>query len=286
MSLKGKTIIITGSTRGIGREIALRCARDGANLVIAGKSAEDGGKLPGTIFSVAKEVEAAGGKALPYKVDVRNPEEIEGMVTKAVGAFGRIDVLINNAGAIQLTSLAETSPKRMDLMLDINARAVLLCSHYCIPYLRQAGGGHIINLSPPLSLDPKWLGHFVTYTISKYGMSLATLGLAEELKPYNISVNSLWPRTAIETAAVSMLMGGQGMEHSRTPAIMADAAHEILSSEPKKLTGKLLIDETFLRERGVKDFSKYSTVSDAELYLDLFVDEPSHPGSWKVGMSL
>lgn len=283
MSLKGKTIIITGSTRGIGREIALRCAKDGANLVIAGKTTEEGGKLPGTIFSVAKEVEAAGGKALPLKVDVRFPEEVEAMVAQTVKTFGAVNALINNAGAISLTPLSETPPKRMDLMLNINVRAVLLCSHYCIPQLRAAGGGHIINLSPPISLNKKWFGHFVTYTISKYGMSLATLGLAEELKEYNIAVNSLWPRTAIETAAVSMLMGGQGMEHSRTPAIMADAAHEILNSDPKKLTGQHLIDEHFLRERGVKDFSKYSTVEDKDLYLDLFVDE-DHPGAWNVGM--
>lgn len=283
MSLKGKTIIITGSTRGIGREIALRCAKDGANLVIAGKSTEEGGRLPGTIFSVAKEVEAAGGKALPCKVDVRFPEEVEAMVKKTVETFGQVNALINNAGAIQLTTLSETPPKRMDLMLNINVRAVLLCSHYCIPALKEAGGGHIINLSPPISLEKKWLGHFVTYAISKYGMSLATLGLSEELKEHNVAVNSLWPRTAVETAAVNMLMGGQGMEHSRTPAIMADAAYGILTTDPKKLSGKLLVDETFLRERGVKDFSKYSTVEDKDLYLDLFVDE-DHPGAWNVGM--
>lgn len=283
MSLKGKTIVITGSTRGIGREIALRCAKDGANLVIVGKSAEEGGKLPGTIYSVAKEVEAAGGQALPLKVDVRYPEEVEAMFKNAAEKFGAVHALINNAGAIQLTPLEQTPPKRLDLMLNINVRAVLLCSHYAIPLLKKSGGGHIINLSPPLSLQKKWLGSFVSYTISKYGMSLATLGLAEELKDYGIAVNSLWPRTAIETAAVSMLMGGEGMEHSRTPAIMADAAHKILTSDPKKLTGNLLIDETFLREHGVTDFSKYSTVEDKDLYLDLFVDE-DHPGSWNVGM--
>lgn len=283
MSLKGKTIIITGSTRGIGREIALKCAKDGANLVIAGKTTEEGGKLPGTIFSVAKEVEAAGGQALPLKVDVRFPEEVEAMVAQTVKTFGALNALINNAGAISLTPLSETPPKRMDLMLNINVRAVLLCSHYCIPELRAAGAGHIINLSPPLSLNKKWMGGFVTYTISKYGMSLATLGLSEELKEHNIAVNSLWPRTAIETAAVNMLMGGVGLEHSRTPAIMADAAYEILISDPKKLTGQLLIDEHFLKERGVTDFSKYSTVEDKDLYLDLFVDE-EHPGSWNVGM--
>jgi citronellol/citronellal dehydrogenase len=271
MNLKNKTIIITGASRGIGRAIALRCAKEGANLVLAAKSVEEG-KLPGTIFSVAKEVEALGAQALPIKVDVRNPEEIENMVKEAHAKFGEINALINNAGAIQLTPLSETPPKRMDLMLDINVRAVLLCSHYCMPYLKEAGGGHIINLSPPISLDKKWIAEKTPYTISKYGMSLATLGLSEELKEAKIAVNSLWPRTMIATAAVNMLMGAEGLKHSRTPEIMADAAFEILNSD-ETLSGNLLIDETFLKEKGYTDFKKYQNDPEAETMLDLYVED-------------
>lgn len=272
MSLKNRTIIITGSSRGIGREIALRAAKDGANLVIVGKSAEEG-KLPGTIFSVAKEVEAAGGRALPLQVDVRVDEQVDDMVKKAVDRFGKIDALINNAGAIQLTPLEHTQPRRMDLMLDINVRGVLVCSHYCIPHLKKAGSGHIINLSPPISLNPKWFGNHVVYTISKFGMSMATLGMAEELRTYKIGVNSLWPQTLIATAAVNMLMGQDGLTQSRTPEIMADAAYEILKSDPSKLTGNMLIDEPFLKERGYTDFDKYKNPGAGELMLDLYVEK-------------
>ncbi len=203
MKLKDKTIIITGASRGIGREIALRCARDGAQIVIAAKSVEEG-KLPGTIYSVAKEVEAAGGKALPIQIDLRFDETVEQMVKKTVETFGKIDMLVNNAGAISLTPLENTPMKRADLMLHLNMRGVLACSHYCIPHLKAAGGGHILSLSPPISLDPKWFKNHVVYTISKFGMTMATLGLAEELRPYRIAVNSLWPRTMIATAAIVM----------------------------------------------------------------------------------
>jgi citronellol/citronellal dehydrogenase len=271
MSLKNKTIIITGASRGIGRSIALKCAQDGANLVLAAKSVEEG-KLPGTIFSVAEEVKKAGGQALPIQVDVRDPDMVEGMVGKTVDEFGQINALINNAGAINLTPLETTPPKRMDLMLDINMRAVLLCSHYCIPKLKEAGGGHIINLSPPLSLDPKWYGNHVTYTISKYGMSMATVGLSQELKDYKIAVNSLWPKTLIATAAINWLMGEEGMKQSRTPEIMADACYEILISD-SELTGNLFIDEALLKERGVVDFKKYQSDPNTEPSLDLFVEE-------------
>lgn len=232
MSLKGKTIFITGSSRGIGREIALRCAKDGANLVLAAKSVEEG-KLAGTIHSVAKEVEAAGGQALAIQLDVREESQVAAVFEKAAQHFGKIDMLVNNAGAIQLTPLEMTPPKRMDLMLDINVRAVLMCSHYALPHLKKAGSGHILNLSPPVLMDQKWFGQNTIYTISKYGMSMATLGLSGELAPYKIAVNSLWPRTLIATAAVNMIMGEAGMEHSRTPAIMADAAYAILTSDPK-----------------------------------------------------
>lgn len=271
MSLKNKTIIITGSSRGIGREMALRFAKDGANLVITGKSVTEG-KLPGTIHSVAEEVEQAGGKALAIQVDVRYPEQIENMVQKTVDTFGGVDVLINNAGAIQLTPLEQTDPKRLDLMLDINVRSTLLCSHYCIPEFKKRNGGHIITLSPPIDMNPKWFSNHVGYTISKYGMSMSTIGLAQELKDIPVSVNSLWPRTTIDTAAVQMLMGESGHQHSRTPAIMADAAYEILNTKPGELTGQTLLDEPFLKERGYSDFDKYACVPGEKLFTDLFVE--------------
>lgn len=272
ISLKNKTIIITGASRGIGREMALRFAKEGANLVLAAKSTEEG-KLPGTIYSVAKEVEAAGGQALAVQTDVRHEESVAEMVEKTKERFGAIHALINNAGAIQLTPLSDTPPKRMDLMLDVNVRAVLLCSHFCLPHLKAAGGGHILSLSPPISLNPKWYGSHVVYTISKYGMSMATMGLAEELRDAKIAVNSLWPRTMIATAAIHWLLGASGMEMSRTPAIMADAAYEILTTDPTRLTGQHIIDEKLLRERGYTDFTRYSNTPGTEPALDLFVEE-------------
>lgn len=270
MTLKNKTIIITGSSRGIGREIALRCAQDGANLVIVGKSAEEG-KLPGTIYSVAKEVESCGGQALALQVDVRSEEQIENMVTQTINRFGQIDVLINNAGAIQLTPLAQTPPKRLDLMLDINVRSTLLCSHFCIPHLKK-NGGHIVSLSPPIDLSSKWFENHVAYTISKYGMSMATIGLAEELKSIPVSVNSMWPRTLIATAAVDMLMGDDGRQHSRTPAIMADAIYELVNTKPGQISGQHLLDEPFLRSQGYTDFDHYAVNPQNKLFTDLFID--------------
>jgi len=272
MSLKGKTIIITGSSRGIGREMALRFAKDGANIVVTAKSVQEG-KLPGTIYSVAEEVEAAGGKALAVPIDLRFDESVEQMVAKTVETFGKVDVLINNAGAISLTPLETTPMKKVDLMLFLNLRAVLLCSHLSIPHLKKTGGGHILNLSPPISLDPKWFKANVPYTISKYGMTLGTIGLAEELRDYGIAVNSLWPRTLIASAATKMLFGESGMENCRTPEIMADAAYEIVTSDPKKLTGQALLDEPFLRTRGYKGFDKYRVDPKTEPALDLFVEE-------------
>jgi len=271
MELKNKTIIITGSSRGIGREMALRFAAQGANLVIAAKSIEEG-KLPGTIFSVAEEVEKAGGKALPIQIDLRDDETVVGMVKKTMAEFGRIDVLINNAGAIYLTPLEQTTMKRADLMLDLNMRGVLLCSHYCIPHLKKAGGAHILNLSPPISTDPKWYKNHVVYTISKYGMSMATLGLAEELRDARVAVNSLWPKTLVASAATKRLLGETGMSACRTPAIMADAAYEIITSDPGSLTGRTLMDESFLKERGYSDFDKYKVDPKGEIHVDLFVE--------------
>ncbi len=271
MSLKNKTILITGSSRGIGREIALRCAKDGANLVIVGKSATEG-KLPGTIHSVAKEVEDCGGKALALQVDVRSEEQIAEMVQKTIDTFGKIDALINNAGAIGLTPLAQTPPKRLDLMLDVNVRATLLCSHFCIPHFQKNGGGHIISLSPPIDLKTKWFENHVGYTISKYGMSMATLGLAEELRAMKVSVNSLWPKTMIATAAIDMLLGDEGRKHSRAPAIVADAVYELLCTNPGDITGQHLLDETFLRSCGYTDFDKYAFDPTEKLFTDLFIE--------------
>ena len=258
MSLQGKTLFITGASRGIGREIALRAARDGANIVIAAKSAAPHPKLPGTIFSVAAEVEAAGGKAL----------------AQANEHFGGIDGLINNAGAIKLTGVQHIELKRFDLMHQINTRAVLLCSQAALPYLKKSSG-HILNLSPPLNLATKWFAQYSPYTVTKYGMSMLTLGMSEEFAAYGISVNSLWPQTMIATAAIEFQLGSrESFKHARTPAIMADAAHVILDSSGRSITGRLLIDEEILREQGVTDFEGYRYAPDStdKLMPDLFVD--------------
>ncbi|MCL6414708.1 NAD(P)-dependent oxidoreductase [Aestuariirhabdus sp. Z084] len=272
-SLKGKTIIITGGSRGIGREIALRCAKDGANLVIAAKSATEHKHLDGTIFSVAKEVEAAGGKALPIQVDVRDPEQVAAMAAEAAKTFGGIDALINNAGAIRLTNVENTEIKRFDLMSQVNSRAVLVCSQAVLPYLKKSENPHIISLSPPLDMDPRWFKNHAPYTITKYGMSMLSIGMAEEFRSKGIAVNTLWPRTIIATAAIEFELGGRrAFDRARTPAIMADAAWEILRSENLELTGRTLIDETLLRERGVTDFDCYRYNPDGgELMPDLFV---------------
>ncbi|AMS15590.1 short chain dehydrogenase [Pseudomonas chlororaphis] len=274
MSLQGKTLFITGASRGIGREIALRAARDGANIVIAAKSADPHPKLPGTIFSVAREVEAAGGKALALQVDVRDEETVRQAMAKAAEQFGGIDALVNNAGAIKLTGVQHIELKRFDLMHQINTRAVLLCSQAALPYLKTSGG-HILNLSPPLNLASKWFAQYSPYTVTKYGMSMLTLGMNEEFKNYGISVNSLWPQTMIATAAIEFQLGSrESFKHARTPAIMADAAHAILSGSQRRITGRLLIDEEILREQGVSDFAHYRFDPDSSetLMTDLFID--------------
>ncbi|QQX58477.1 SDR family oxidoreductase [Pseudomonas chlororaphis] len=274
MSLQGKTLFITGASRGIGREIALRAARDGANIVIAAKSADPHPKLPGTIFSVAREVEALGGKALALQVDVRDEEVVRQALAKAAEQFGGIDALVNNAGAIKLTGVQHIELKRFDLMHQINTRAVLLCSQAALPYLKSSGG-HILNLSPPLNLASKWFAQYSPYTVTKYGMSMLTLGMSEEFKSYGISVNSLWPQTMIATAAIEFQLGSrESFKHARTPAIMADAAHAILSSSQRRITGRLLIDEEILREQGVSDFAHYRFDPDSSeaLMTDLFID--------------
>jgi citronellol/citronellal dehydrogenase len=274
MSLKGKTIIITGASRGIGRAMALKFAADGANLVIAAKSAQPHPKLKGTIFSVAEEVENAGGKALPYQLDVRKELAVKKLMEVTSEHFGGIDIIINNAGAISLTNVEQTSPKRYDLMQSVNHRAVFTMAHYAIPFLRKSPNPHILNLSPPINLNPKWLKDYAPYTLSKYGMSLLTLGLAEELKADGISVNSLWPKTMIATAAIEFAVGNQEMlRHCRTPQIMADAAYAIVSTRDNEITGQCLLDEDVLRKTGITDFSNYQNDPTVELYPDLFIDD-------------
>ncbi|MDH0098653.1 NAD(P)-dependent oxidoreductase [Pseudomonas sp. GD04158] len=274
MSLSGKTLFITGASRGIGREIALKAAADGANIVIAAKSAEPHPKLAGTIHSVAAEVEAAGGKALALQLDVRDEQAVAAAMAQAAEHFGGIDALVNNAGAIKLVGVEKLEAKRFDLMYQINTRAVMVCSQAALPYLKQSASGHILNLSPPLNLDAKWFAQHGPYTVTKYGMSMLTLGMSEEFKKYGMSVNSLWPKTMIATAAIEFELGSRdAFKRARTPAIMADAAHAILSSEGRSLTGRLLIDEDILRERGVSDFEQYRfDPAGGSLVPDLFVD--------------
>ncbi|SLN35836.1 SDR family oxidoreductase [Oceanibacterium hippocampi] len=255
--LAGKTLFITGASRGIGLAIALRAARDGANIAIAAKTAEPHPKLPGTIYTAAEEIEAAGGRALPCIVDVREEETVEAAVEKTAETFGGIDILINNASAISLTGTLQTPMKRYDLMHQINTRGTYLCSQKCIPYLKKADNPHVLNLSPPLNMVPHWFGSHVAYTMAKYGMSMCVLGMAEEFRRDRIAFNALWPRTAIDTAAMAML-GGKGVSiRCRTPEIMADAAHAILTKPSAEFTGNFVIDDDLLRAEGVTDFSVY-----------------------------
>ena len=272
MSLRGNTVFITGATRGIGREIALRCARDGANIVVTGKSVEPHPKLPGTVHSVAKEIEAAGGKALAIQLDVRDADAVAAAVSSAVKAFGGIDCLVNDASAIALTGTLDTPVKRLDLMLAVNLRGTFVCSQACIPHLRKAGNPHILMLSPPLNMSPRWFKGHVAYTMAKYGMSMCTLGMAEELRADGIAVNSLWPRTTIATAAIEVNFPAAILKASRKPSIMADAAHAILSRNSRRATGNFYIDETVLREEGVTNFDHYAVSPGTPLYTDLFLD--------------
>lgn len=271
-SLRGKTLFISGASRGIGEAIALRAARDGANVVIAAKTSEPHPKLPGTIYTAAKAIEAAGGKALPCVVDIRFEEQVRDAVAKAVETFGGIDILVNNASAISLTGTAQTAMKRYDLMHQVNTRGTFLCSQACLPALGKADNPHILNLSPPLNLDPRWFAPHVAYTMAKYGMSMCVLGMAEELKGQGIAVNALWPRTVIATAAVQNLLGGDAvMQRARTPEIMADAAHAILVKPSRECTGNFFIDEDLLREEGVTDFELYNVTPGTEPYPDFFL---------------
>jgi len=272
-SLKDKVVFITGASRGIGREIALRCARDGAKIVIAAKSSEPHPKLEGTIYTVAEEVEKAGGKALPIVVDVRDENNVAAAVQQTVDTFGGIDVLVNNASAINLGSTEEITMKRFDLIFSVNVRATFLCSKLCVPHLKNAENPHILNLSPPLSMKPKWFKKHVAYTMSKYGMSMCTLGMAEEFKKQGIAVNSLWPKTLIATAAVAVNISRLLYHASRKPIIVADAAYEIVTSDSRAVTGNFFIDETILRERGVKDFKHYAMHRFVPLVPDIYIDD-------------
>lgn len=267
-----KTAFITGASRGIGKAIALKLASHGANIIIAAKSVEENPKLGGTIFSAAKEIEAAGGKALAIQCDIRNEEQIQDAIAKGLEAFGGIDILINNASAISLTTTENTESKRFDLMHSINVRGTYLVSKHCIPHLKKGKNPHIITLSPPLNMDPKWFGNHLAYTLSKYNMSMIAIGLAEELKQYKIASNALWPRTTIATAAVMNLLGGQMLINmSRTPEILADAVFYILNQSSEKCTGNCFLDEQVLATEGITDLSAYSVVPGAQLFTDLFL---------------
>jgi citronellol/citronellal dehydrogenase len=265
-------VFITGGSRGIGRAIALRCARDGAKVAIAAKTAEPHPKLEGTIHTVAKEIEDAGGQALPIQLDARDEDQVEAAISKTVESFGGLDILVNNASAISLTPTLETSMKKFDLMFSVNVRATFATSRAAIPHLAKGTNPHILTLSPPLNLNPKWFKNHVAYTMSKYGMSMCTLGMAEELKRDGIAVNSLWPKTAIATAAIEMLLSIAGLDASRTPEIMSDAAHAMLTRDSKTYTGNFAIDEDVLREEGVTDFDQYANKPGTPLLPDFFLD--------------
>ena len=272
-ALQGRTVFITGASRGIGKAIGLRVARDGANVVIAAKTKSPNPKLPGTIYTAAEEMEAAGGKALPVACDIRQEEEVRAAVAQAVERFGGIDVLVNNASAIHLADTPATPMKRFDLMQSVNVRGTFLCTQACLPHLEKSKNAHVLVLSPPLSLRPRWLAPHVAYTIAKYGMSLCVLGMAEEFKNRGIAVNALWPRTVIATAALNLLGGDETAKHGRTPEIVADAAHAILVRPARECTGNFFIDEDVLRAEGMQDFERYAVKRGEPLMRDLFVDE-------------
>ncbi|PHS38245.1 MAG: short chain dehydrogenase [Robiginitomaculum sp.] len=273
-NLKGKTIFMSGGSRGIGLAIALRAAKDGANVAIAAKTAEPHPKLPGTIYTAAKEIEGLGGKALALICDVRSEDMVRAAIDKTVDRFGGIDICVNNASAISLTGTEATSMKRYDLMNHVNARGTFLMSKLCLPYLKLSHHAHIINLSPPLDMSPKWFKNHTAYTMAKYGMSMCTLGMAEEFKQFNIGVNSLWPLTAIDTAAVRNVLGGDQMaKMSRTPDILSDAAHIMMCKDPGSFTGNFVIDEELLRAEGVTDFAKYAPGYTGPLVGDFFVPD-------------
>lgn len=277
-TLKGKTLFITGASRGIGLAIAKRAAQDGANVAIAAKSAEPHKHLPGTIYTAAEEIEAAGGKALPIVCDIRFEDQVEAAVNQTVEKFGGIDICVNNASAISLTGTEATEMKRWDLMHQINARGAFLTSKTCIPHLKKAENPHVLMLSPPLDMSAKWFAGHVAYTMAKYGMSLCVLGMAEEFRNDGIAFNALWPRTAIATAAVKFALGGdEMMQASRTVDILSDAAHLIFTKPSRECTGNFFIDDVLLYENGVTDFEKYRVDPSKKLAPDFFVPDESTP---------
>ncbi len=271
-TLHGKTLFVTGASRGIGKAIALRAARDGANVVVAAKTAEPHPKLAGTIHTAAREIEQAGGRALACVVDVRSEDQIAAAVARAIEVFGGIDVLVNNASAISLTGTLSTPMKRFDLMHQVNTRGTFACSQACIPHLMKAENPHILNIAPPLHFEERWFAPHVAYTIAKFGMSLCVLGMAGELRGAGVAVNALWPRTVIATAAIENLLGGDAVVRgSRTAEIMADAAHAVLTRASRECTGNYFIDDEVLRAAGVTDFERYQMVAGAELVPDFFL---------------
>ncbi|MGR4865745.1 SDR family oxidoreductase [Caulobacter sp. LARHSG274] len=277
-SLAGKTLFITGASRGIGLAIALRAARDGANIVVAAKTADPHPKLPGTIYTAAAEIEAAGGKALPLVVDVREEASVQAAVDQAVATFGGVDICVNNASAISLTGTLATDMKRYDLMHQINGRGTFLTTRICLPHLKKAANPHVLALSPPLDLKPRWFAPHVAYSMAKYNMSLCMLGMAEEFRADGVACNALWPRTAIATAAVQFALAGEaGLKHCRTVEIMADAAHAIFEKPSRDFTGQFVIDDSFLYAEGVRDFDRYRVDPTASLMPDFFVPEDSEP---------
>ncbi len=277
-SLKGKTLFITGASRGIGLAIALRAARDGAKIAIAAKTTEPHPRLKGTIYTAADEVRAAGGQALPLVCDIRDEAQVIAAIEKTVAEFGGLDVCVNNASAISLTSSQATDMKRFDLMMGINTRGTFMVSKYCIPHLKKAANPHILMLSPPLDMKPKWFEHSTAYSIAKYGMSLCVLGLSAELKSAGVAVNALWPRTTIATAAVGNLLGGDAMMRaSRTPEIMGDAAHAILTKPSREFTGQFCIDDKVLYAGGARDFERYRVDPSVPLMSDFFVPDDDVP---------
>ena len=284
MSLKNKTLFITGASRGIGLAIALKAARDGANIAVAAKTAEPHPKLPGTIYSAAAEIEEAGGRALPLVVDVREEEAVKGAIDQTVERFGGLDIVVNNASAISLTATPQTDMKRFDLMQGVNTRGTYMVSKHAIPHLAKAENPHVLMLSPPLDMQEKWFAPHLAYTMAKFGMSLCVLGLAGELRPQGIAVNALWPRTTIATAAIRNILGGDAlMRASRSPEILADAAYAIFRKPAREFTGRFLIDDTFLASEGVTDFEPYRVDPTVPLAPDFFVPDDTPPPGVRVG---
>ncbi|KAF1768165.1 hypothetical protein GCK72_008127 [Caenorhabditis remanei] len=281
-----KTVLITGASRGIGKEIALKLAKDGANIVVAAKTATAHPKLPGTIYSAAEEIEKAGGKALPCIVDVRDEVSVKASVDAAVKKFGGIDILINNASAISLTDTESTEMKRYDLMHSINTRGTYLMTKTCLPYLKSGKNPHVLNISPPLLMETRWFANHVAYTMAKYGMSMCVLGHHEEFRPHGIAVNALWPLTAIWTSAMEMLSEKGGEAGSRKPAIMADAAYAVLSKNSKDFTGNFLIDEDVLKAEGITDFDRYACIPDAPLMPDFFIPSGTYDHKFGLGAGI